>query len=198
MNVLREFSARLNGASVRDHILRMVLRIIRQQVTRNEEQIENEDNKENIRPSNARSTKLNFHFRRHRQHTFRKVLKMSDHEATYSVVNSEFSNDSGHSDNEGLLNAAHKNIATQVDVISLATETFRAAREAEVRERVENERLMELMANIRRSSTMVRVQLLIRAMESDLLLGIHEQGDDDEEAWDADVEDNADWSEEDD
>ncbi|PIC29373.1 hypothetical protein B9Z55_020970 [Caenorhabditis nigoni] len=123
---------------------------------------------------------------------------MSDHEATYSVVNSEFSNDSGHSDDEGLVNAAHKNIATQVDVISLATETFRAAREAEVRERVENERLMELMVNIRRSSTMVRVQMLIRAMESDLLLGIHEQEDDDEEAWDADVEDNADWSEEDD
>ncbi|PIC29372.1 hypothetical protein B9Z55_020969 [Caenorhabditis nigoni] len=51
MNVLREFSARLNGASVRDHILRMVLRIIRQQVTRNDEQIVDEDNKENIKPS---------------------------------------------------------------------------------------------------------------------------------------------------
>ncbi|ULT91725.1 hypothetical protein L3Y34_009404 [Caenorhabditis briggsae] len=51
MNVLREFSARLNGASVRDHILRIVLRIIRQQVARNEEQIVDEDNKENIRPS---------------------------------------------------------------------------------------------------------------------------------------------------
>ncbi|UMM37491.1 hypothetical protein L5515_009238 [Caenorhabditis briggsae] len=51
MNVLREFSARLNGTSVRDHILRIVLRIIRQQVVRNEEQIVDEDNKENIRPS---------------------------------------------------------------------------------------------------------------------------------------------------
>ncbi|UMM37492.1 hypothetical protein L5515_009239 [Caenorhabditis briggsae] len=101
-----------------------------------------------------------------------------------SLVNSELPSESGHSDNEELKNADRRTFETQVDVISLATETTRAvSADVGAREQDDNEWLMELMLNIRRIPTMMRMLL---GADSDLLQRIHEQEDDDDEACDAD------------
>ncbi|EFP10769.1 hypothetical protein CRE_02553 [Caenorhabditis remanei] len=50
-NVLREFTARLNGVVIRERLLRIMLRMMYQRITGEEQpNADHEENKENIKP----------------------------------------------------------------------------------------------------------------------------------------------------